>query len=312
MSILSRLSFESMAGKPFTDYLNVSTPLDSFADLRSSCLSVLDLLGNFEEVTEGLFQYFELGSKKGVLAPIARGTVKFSRRGKVGIVSTSGWVLRVLRERSLLSDYLAAMALYPHRVTMLHATADFYVASPPETIQAFKAAAYAGELSLTRKGITPDNCGVVMRPDDHGDETGTLYLGQRGNADVWAKIYDKRHQQVSCGFRDPGPLVRVEVACMSGVGATLRDASDPTDIFYHYAGRSLVTVPPDFSGWSPHGEGYVLGERVERSLFERFESLISGSLDIRRLAEMGVALYGRDIAPQAIGRKVVALVSGLT
>lgn len=311
MSILSRLSFESMAGRPFTDYLNVSTPLDSFEEMQSSCRSVLDLLGNFEEVAEGLVQFFELGTKKGVLCPIARGTVKFSRRGKVGIVSTSGWVLRMLRERSLLPEYLAAIGSYPHRVTMLHATADFYVPSPPAVIQAFKAAAFAEELSLTRKGITKEQCSVVLRPDDNGEETGTLYLGQRANADVWAKVYDKRHQQICSGYRDPGPLVRVEVACQSGVGATLRDASDPTAVFFHYAGRSLVAAPPDFSGWAPHGEGYVLGERRERSLFERFDALLAGSNDIRRMAMMAIELHGRDIAPQFIGRKVVALVSGL-
>jgi hypothetical protein len=37
------------------------------------------------------------------------------------------------------------------------------------------------------------------------------------------------------------------------------------------------------------------------------EALISGSLDIRRLAKLAVSVYGFDIAPQVIGRKVVAL-----
>lgn len=312
MGILSRLSHESMATRPFTDYLNVSCPLDSFDSLREGVVPVLDSIGSFEEIQPGLFQFFELTTKKGALCVVPRGTVKFSRRGKVGILSTSGWVLRTMRDRGIYSEYLSVIGSFPHRVTMLHATSDFFVQSPPEVIQAFKTSAFAGDLFLTRKRITPDQCNVVLRPDTSGCETGTLYLGQRANADVWAKIYDKRHEQFCRGHADPGPLVRVEVACQSGVGATLRDAADPHDVFFHYAGRTLVEAPPSFSGWVPYGEGYVLGERRERTLFERFDALLAGSLDIRRLAEMGIALYGRDVAPQAIGRKVVALVSSIS
>src|SRR5450830_1701966 len=50
---------------------------------------------------------------------------------------------------------------------------------------------------------------------------------------IWARVYDKREERVSRGFADPGPLVRVELV-VSGVGATLRDVSDPSALFYHY------------------------------------------------------------------------------
>ena len=131
-----------------------------------------------------------------------------------------------------------------------------------------------------------------------------MYLGNKANADVWAKVYDKRHERLSRGYAEPGSIVRVEVAVQSDVGATLRDALHPRDLFYHFAGRSLVEVPPDFSGWSAHGEGYVLGERRDRTLFERMDSLIENSIDIAKLGAMAIVLYG-DMAAQAIGRKVV-------
>lgn len=309
MAILSRFSHTSMVGRPFADYLNVSVPLDSSDGLRDAILGVLDQLGNFNEIAPGLFQFYIVGVKKGVVVPIPLGTVKFGRRGKVATVSASGAVLRALREHSLFDQYLAAIGSFPHRVTMLHATADFLCVDVPAAIQAVKLSAYDGDLALTRKRVLPTQCQHVFSVDCDGKETGTLYLGQRANADVWAKVYDKRHERLSRGFADPGSLARVEVACMSAVGATLRDVADPTDIFYHHAGRTLVEAPPSFSGWVPHGEGYVLGDRPERSLFDRFEYLISGSLDIRRLAEMALALYGRDVAPQALGRKVIALVT---
>lgn len=308
MAILNRFSHSSMVGKPFADYLNVSVPLDSSDGLRESLLGVLDQLQNFSEVAPGLFKFFNIRLENGKVTLCPFGTVKFGRRGKVATVSTSGGVLRVLRDHSLFNDYLAAIGSFPHRVTMLHATADFLCADVPAAIHAVKDAAYAGDLALTRKKIQPNQVQHVFGMNVDGKETGTVYLGQRANADVWAKVYDKRHERLSRGFAEPGSLARVEVACMSAVGATLRDVADPTDIFYHHAGRTLVEAPATFSGWEPHGEGYVLGERPERSLFERFEWLISGSLDIRRAAEMALSLYGRDVAAQALGRKVLALV----
>lgn len=308
MGIVERLSSSSMVGRPFADYLNVSVPSEDSLGLRDAVLPVLDSLGQFQEAMPGLFQFFTLGVKKGVLAPVALGTVKMGHRGKVATLSASGAILRLLREQGLYSDYLAAISAFPHRVTMLHATADFLVPDVPAAVQSVKRAAYAGDLMLTRKRIQPNQCQHVFGVDVDGQETGTIYLGQRANADVWAKVYDKRHERLSKGYAEPGSLCRVEIACMSGAGATLRDAHDPFDIFFYFAGRSLVEAPIEFTGWVPHGEGYVLGERRERSLFERFEALISNSLDIRRLAEMAVQLYGREVAPQALGRKVVALV----
>jgi hypothetical protein len=308
MGILERLPCSSMVGRPFADYLNVSVPVEFESDVRSSVLSVVDALGNFDESAPGLLVFYRIGAVKGQVVPIRLGTLKFGRRGKVCTISASGAVLRLLRDHGLYAEYLAAIAAFPHRVTMLHATADFLVPDVPAAVQAVKSAAYSGRLYLTRKAIKPCQCQHIFSVDVDGRETGTVYLGQRANADVWAKVYDKRHERLSRGFPEPGSLLRVEIAAQSDVGATLRDALDPTDLFYCFAGRSLVEVPVEYLGWTAHGEGYVLGERRERTLFEQFENLISGSLDIRRLAAMAVQLYGRDVAPQALGRKVVALV----
>lgn len=307
MGILSRFPSSSMVGRPFADYLNVSTPVDIADELREAVIPVLEGAGSFQEVAPGLIQFYDIGVRKGQVVPVPAGTVKFGRRGRVATLSTSGAVLRLLRASGALPEYLAAIATLPHRVTMLHVTADYHLPDVPAAIHQVKEAAYAGELSLTRKRVLPAQCQHVFSVDIDGRETGTVYLGQRANADVWAKVYDKRHERLSRGFPEPGSLCRVEIACMSDVGATLRDAFDPFDLFFHYAGRSLVEVPPEFAGWSANGEGYVLGERRERTLFERMENLIAGSLDIRRLADLALAVYGPDVAPQALGRKVLAL-----
>jgi hypothetical protein len=309
MGILKRFSVSSMSGRPFADYLNVSTPSENADSFRGAVLPVLDALGNFQEVAPGLFQFYRIAVVKGSIKPLPDGTVKFGRRGRVSTFSLSGAVLHKLRAAGLYSELLAAIGSQPHRVTMLHVTADYLVDSPPAFMQLVKGAMYAGEVAFTRKWVQPSQCQHVFSQDCDGLETGTCYMGQRENADVWGKVYDKRHERISRGFPDPGPLVRVEIACMSDVGATLRDAFDPRDLFFHYAGRTLCEVPPDCSGWVPHGEGYVLGQRRERSLWERFDAVLSGSRDVRRLAEMALLLHpDRGIAAQFLGRHAIALV----
>ena len=177
------------------------------------------------------------------------------------IVSTSGGILRLLREKGRFLDYLAVIGSFPYRVTMLHVTADYLCASVPAVVAAVKMAALSGSLSLTRKSLQPSHCSYLGGIDVDGHETGTVYLGKRENADVWAKVYDKRHERLSRGFADPGSLLRVEVALQSDVGVTLRDVHQPADVFFQYAGKSLVAVPDGFAGWQSHAEGFVLPPR---------------------------------------------------
>lgn len=304
MSILRCFSDGSMLGSPFTDYLNVTTPVDNADAVRAAVVPLVESLGSFEEIEGEGFKFFDVRLVNGKVQLVPDGMLKIKPRGKVLVVSASGAVLRRLRERSLFPEYLAVLGSFPHRVSMLHATADYHVASPPAVIAQVKQAASAGELSLTRKRLLPSHCTYLLGADCDGLETGTVYLGNKANADVWAKVYDKRHERLSRGYAEPGSIVRVEVAVQSDAGATLRDALNPRDLFYHFAGRSLVEVPPDFSGWSAHGEGYVLGERRERTLFERMDALIEHSVDVAKVGAMAIVLYG-DMAVQVIGRKVV-------
>jgi len=304
MSILRCFPYQSMLGAPFADYLNVTTPYDNAEPVRGELDKLLPALGTFDEVQPGRITFYDVRIERGKFVPVPDGVLKFKRRGSVLVISASGGVLRRMRARGLFAEYLSVLGSFPHRVSMLHCTADYLVSSPPDSIALVKAAASSGSLALTRKALLPKHCTYLLGSDIDGAETGTVYLGHRANADVWAKVYDKRHERLSRGFADPGSVVRVEVAVQSGVGATLRDALSPRDLFFNFAGRSLVEAPPDFSGWSPHGEGFVLGERRERTLFERMETLIDGSLDIAKVGAMAIVLYG-DKAADVIGRKVV-------
>ena len=281
------LNSRSIICSPFCDYLNVTSPKDNGDLIMGALKPVLDAIGA-AEISPGVYQYAVKG-----------GVFKYSERGQVCIFSASGGFLQTLRERGLFSDYLAALASFPHRVSMLHATADFLV-DPPEIVQRVKRFGQEGEISLTRKSIPPKFVHSLLSLNAAGVETGTVYLGNRKNADVWAKVYDKQHERLSKGFDDPGAILRVEIAVQSDVGATLRDAFNPLALFYNFASSSLVEPPLDVPSWSANGEGFVLEEKASNFTIEqRLKSIMEGSLDVSRLIRLATEGFGAD-APSVL------------
>jgi len=296
MPILQKFPVSSMLGSPFADYLNVTTPSDNGDAVRAALLPLLESVSIVEE-TEDSFRLYTINGGKLATA----GVFKFSKRGKVAVVSASGSALGVLRGKGALPEYVSLLSDFPHRVSMLHCTQDYHLSCPASAVLAVKAAACAGELSLTRKRVLPEHVRSLLQVNEQGLETGTIYLGNRANADVWAKVYDKRQERLSRGFADPGPIVRVEVAVQSDVGATLRDALHPSDLFFHFASRSLVDSPENVRPWVSHGEGFVLPRREDRTAFERMENILAFSYDIDRLVKVAREAYG-DKSGAVLGR----------
>lgn len=278
------LSSRSIICNPFCDYLNVTSPKDNGDLIMDALKPLLDALGA-SEVAEGIYKYDLKG-----------GTFKYSKRGQVVIFSASGGFLQTLRERGFFGDYLSALASFPHRVSMLHATVDFLV-EPSEIVQRVKRLGQEGEIALTRKSIPPKFVHSLLSLNAAGVETGTVYLGNRKNADVWAKVYDKQHERLSKGFDDPGAILRVEIAVQSDVGATLRDAFNPLALFYNFASTSLVEPPLDVPVWSANGEGFVLDEKPSNLTYEqRLKSILEGSLDVSRLLRVATEGFGNEAA----------------
>jgi hypothetical protein len=282
--ILLPLAATSMWSDPFTDYLNVTVPLDCVDPLTDQLMPILDVLGA-TEASPGLFKL-----------PDSRASFKVHRRGKVGIFSASGGLLAAIRARDLFSEYLRDLGSFPHRVSMLHATQDYIVADPAPVIQEVRRLGQLGELALTRKRILPTQVKSILTVGFHGVETGTVYLGHRANADVWAKVYDKQEEQLSRGFPDPGPLVRVEIAVQSDVGATLRDAADPSSIFFHFGARSLVESPVGVAPWVPYGDGYIPSpSRFNPTALQRIEAILESSADFARVLRIGRSEFGEGV-----------------
>lgn len=296
MAILGFFPQSSMVGSPFTDYLNVTTPAENTEVLKDRLIALVESLGPCTESEPGSFVLHDLHS-----GAKSRGSFRLRKRGKVLMVSASGGCLAALRDAGRFSDYLVELSEVPHRVSMMHCTQDYAVPCTSAAVLGVRDAAYRGDLALTRKRLVPGQVKCLLGLAADGLETGTVYLGNRANADVWAKVYDKRHERLSRGFPDHGPIVRVEVAVQSDVGATLRDAFEPAALFWHFAGRSLVEPPAAFAGWVPGGEGFVLGPRREISDLDRLETLMSFDRGIHRLVDAAVSAYG-DLAGDVLAR----------
>ena len=294
MGILQPLSASSIIGVPFADYLNVSVPVEYWHDLRSDVLEQIEATAPVHQDMEGLHRLLNDD-----LRPTPA-VFRFSRRGKVVVLSASGMALQAMRSVGTYEGYLRAIAAYPHRISMLHVTADYIIPEPADFIQMVKSAAQAEEVYLTRKVVKKERQKALLVMGFRGKETGTVYLSDRENADVWGKVYDKQQERVSKGFSDPGSIVRVEIAVQSDVGATLRDAYEPSDLYYAHASKSLVEAPHGFNGWSPKGEGFVLPPRREVLPLERLERLLS-SQDVARLVELARECY-RDKAGDVLAR----------
>lgn len=298
------------SGEAFTDYLNISCDRDLEGLVREDVMPFLDLLGCSEDAKQpGLYR----GAKGG--------TARIGRRGRVATFSLSGQVLQELRDHRLFEPYLVAVGAYPHRVTMLHATQDFVVEHPPAAYRMVKALAYSGQLRLTRKAILPNavrhwGClaSCTVRSEDglwvDCEETGTVRLGNRANADVWAKVYDKRQERLDNGYPDPGPLMRVEIALMSDVGCTLRDAAAPGAVFWHHAATLMGWRPGGTAVWRKGGEGFAFsGERRVITRAERVAGLLAMSPDVQRVVDLAreeVAARGLDALGQDGQAAVVA------
>ena len=294
MGILQPLSASSIIGVPFADYLNVTVPIEYAQDLRSDVLEQIEATAPVHQDMEGVHRLVNDD-----LRPTPA-VFRFSRRGKVIVLSASGMALQAMRSMGTYEGYLRSIAAFPHRVSMLHVTADYIVPDPSDFIQMVKSAGQAEEVYLTRKVVKKERQKALLVMGFRGKETGTVYLGDRANADVWAKVYDKQQERVSKGFSDPGSIVRVEIAVQSDVGATLRDAYEPADLYYAHASRSLVEPPYGFNGWSPKGEGFALSPRREVLPLERLERLLV-SQDVASLIELARECY-RDKAGDVLSR----------
>jgi hypothetical protein len=93
-------------------------------------------------------------------------------------------------------------------------------------------------------------------------------------------VYDKQHERASRNLTDTGPLTRYELRLGSRTGVTLRDASDPESVFWHYASPDFLPRPVDVSEWEPGGTGFDLERMGPLLPYQRLLRRIEASADL--------------------------------
>lgn len=259
---------------PFCDWVSTSAARDDCDALVSQLVPVIDAAGGFLDSQDAIASNYRLGD----------GTIRARHSHGVFCVSASGDALSQLRSRDVYGEFLAALGSVPHRVTCLHATLDVATHAPPIVASAAEKGR-AGLIALSRKAVPPTQVQTFLALDAFGSLTGTVYIGS-AQAEVRAAVYDKRHQRMCAGHPDPGPLLRYEVRCRSKLGVTLRDASEPERVFFHFAAPDLLPLPQDVHPWSPHGEGFALEKRKVFTPAELLERRLEASGDVKRLLEL--------------------------
>lgn len=288
------------ADRVFCDWLQVTVPEDEWRDVRGRVAPVLESIGcgvASDEAGDTLWRAPSGGD----------GTVKAKRVGAVRSIGASGAVLAGLRLAGLFGEYLMRLGESGHRVTRLDATLDRVERTAPVIARLADAAVSAEGVRLSRKRVEPQQVRRYVSRTPSGEDTGTIYLGAK-QADVQAKVYDKQLERLQRGLLDCGPLTRYELTLRKSTGVTLRDAFDPTAVFWHYAAPDLLERPEGVPEWAPHGSGFVLPPRdvplPAARLLARVQASAEAAALVRLADECGP--YGRALLFAELGKLVPA------
>lgn len=289
----------------FTDALKLTFPVDRRDDVEAILRPFLIEAGATVD-TPGLWRVPRLESVDGRVVSTSDKrkvpTVLVKARGQVLCVGFSGGTCQTLRLLGIFNQILAEFFHLPHRVTGIHATADALL-DGPSSLDLVWTALKAGIVRLGRKTIAPGQGKNTRQVDARGNESGGVNLGSY-DADVAALVYCKRAEMERHGLPDPGPKLRIELR-LSVDGLTLRDAADPSALFWNYCG-SLLTPPLDAPVWSAGDCGFMLEPRQERTIWERLSRRVEDWHDLQELALLsdGMGPYGRTGLAKLICRAI--------
>ena len=281
-----------------SDYLNITIPYVESGGFEQTVLDAVALSHpNPSPGKPGLYVIGVWGKQEG--------TLKFVRRGDVYVTSVSGLALMFMRMTACFNDFLWCFADRPHRVSHLDAALDVVDVDAGQEVLTLYRRGMDDGLRLSQR-VAPVSCHFARGA--HGDETGTVYIGGK-NARIRLVAYDKRQERIVRGHPDPGPLLRYELRFRggeNGVPLTLRDAANPTAVFWHHVPENIL-MPPIGVEPAPwlrcESVGFDLPPREERA----------PDVPLRRWAEHvgthGVALADK-LGPH--GRNLLAVLMGLS
>lgn len=245
----------------FCDYLDVTySPTDFPYSEISRFLNQVDGRCSFSDHSS---EVWELGE----------GKLKIEQRARFARVSASGSVLTFLRGKKMFEEYLWLLADSPHRVTRCDAALDLPV-DGAKVVRNLRRR-FPLECKLTRKPQRTKS--ILSARASDGVQTGTFYIGKRGQGKVTARVYDKAHEAFENRKQEIPPTARYEITVGKDMLPSLRDAGDPEAMFWHFASPALLKRPPGIPDWEPTGSpdwtmpdflvepAEVLKRRVENS-----------------------------------------------
>jgi hypothetical protein len=173
----------------------------------------------------------------------------------------------------------------PHNVTRLDAAVDFPEDAPP-VVERFYKRAVAGGISLSRKAVKASGVSQFCAPSRFdGRDTGTLYVG-RHTAEVRLVVYDKREEVFKKTGDDVGHRLRLELRITGKMGATLRDASEPAPMLYHFLVPDVLHPLPGVPAWVPFREGGFSVDRPAVLPYARLKRRVEDSNELARLVAL--------------------------
>lgn len=286
----------------FCDDLRVTVPAEAWVDLEDVLHGVLSDAGMAPEFKDDKRRHWRLEG----------GLVRSEAFRMVRAVSASGQALARMRGLGLLGRFLSTLGSVPNKVTGLHATMDRQEPTAPVFERLMEKAASAEGLRAGRKRIpVSDLQRYVIRLHD-GTDTGSMYCGPKTN-EIRPVVYDKRQERLDKGLPDLGyDLTRYELR-LRDVGATLRDAYDPTSIFWHYMAPDFLQAPADVSPWVSRGEGFAIDHPEPLMPAQRLQRRFDGSADVADLIRLAGSFHGGvDYLCTLIRKRADAVVPGRT
>lgn len=276
---------------PFSDWLSIS-----YSSQNSPYTSILAFLNKINLETKEISK----GSEKTLYQCSSGGSLFVTHKLEYHNFSFSGALLQVIRDNEALRDFLLLLGASPYNITRLDVAYDLplegslaidniekayptgraYICSHPRTLQYVLGYNYTGKV-----------------------KTGTVYFqNSKYKGNVKLRAYDKTKEVLDRTDYLIPPTFRYEFTICRG--ASLRDFSDPTCVFWHYMPENLLKRPTGdlIDTWKPIDRiEYDKVAKQSPTDFETLRYLIQNSIALRNLIEQaslvngGASLLHREI-----------------
>jgi hypothetical protein len=284
--MLSQTNYNSV----FCDFLSLTFNPDHF-DLSSIKLLLVGCGYEIDDANEKIIKFIRPDDP---LSGLIRVESKFNHVR----ISVSGKALSYLRKLGQYNNLLIHFSEFPHNITRLDATMDV-PRDFPKVCRSISRYYPDDRIGLSRK-TTKIKYNLTKRDD--GQRSGSIYFGNIRDQ-LQIIIYDKTLEMFENLSIVIPTTTRYEMRFKSSFNLTLRDASDPTELFWAHSGNILLKKPSGVAQRSPTGDSDHWKRTTIPSLpFSKLSSYIEHSTAIPALKVLADSLgvNGRDIALRLI------------